>query len=291
MSFFEFTSITDQTIRYSTGRLDLITSFIVGALCFAVVFILQAIGLFSIAKREGYNHKWMAFVPFFNTFYIGFCGQKNKFLKIDAKIISIIAAILELLLCVGYILYYVSFAYLNVGGYISVSAIPVAEVNGQSFLYQVEPQITGIVPASINWAEWCFNYIYIFISVFDLLYLFALVVTLSCFFQTYAARRYFLFAFTSILVPIHGIFIFVVRKNKGTRYAEYMREVQERVYRQYRNQQSFDQNPYNQNPYSGDSNHEFYGKPQEPPRQKSDDDPFPEFKSYSSDDPFDEFKN
>ena len=70
------------------------------------MFAFQAVGLFIISGREGYKHRWMSFVPFFNTYYIGVCGQKNRaFKSVDTRIFSLIAAILEVILVVGFVLF------------------------------------------------------------------------------------------------------------------------------------------------------------------------------------------
>ena len=76
-------------------------------LFFGVVFVLQAIALYTIASRAGYKLKWLAFIPVVSTYYIGVCAQKNKvFNKVDTRIIGLVAAILELLLLGGSAVYY-----------------------------------------------------------------------------------------------------------------------------------------------------------------------------------------
>ena len=291
MDFFEYTSAADTVIRTFSGRINLPLAFIVGGLCFAVVYIFMSIGLFTIAKRGGYKWKWMAFVPVLNTFYIGVCGQKNKFFKIDARIISLIAAIAELLLCVLYILYYVSFASIDAAGCIDLTK---SIYDPDMGIYQVDPElIIESVPANLNWAVWYIKYRSIFIGILNVVYGLALIATLICFFQTYAARRYFIFTIASIFFPVQGILIFAVRNNKGMKYADYIRAAQERAYRQYRDQQSFYQNPYNQNPYSNNRPpYQSDGQPQQPQSEQNvqPEEPFSEFGG-KNDDPFDEFKN
>ena len=105
MDFFEYASVAQIFVNSDTWYVPLI----VGGLCFLTVFVFQAVGLFIIAGREGYKNRWMAFVPFLNTYYIGVCGQKNRtFKSVDTKIFALIAAILEVLLVVGYVLNYVA---------------------------------------------------------------------------------------------------------------------------------------------------------------------------------------
>ena len=79
MDFFQYAS-------YAAAFTDTFwIQFLIGGLCFALVFAFQAIALFIIASREGYKNKWMAFIPFLNTYYIGVCAQKNKFYNMDTK--------------------------------------------------------------------------------------------------------------------------------------------------------------------------------------------------------------
>ena len=237
----------------------------------------------------------MAFIPFFNTYYIGVCGQKNRTFKtVDTKIFSLIAAILEVLLVVGYVLNYVARFLL-----ISYNLIEYVEsTNGYGLMWQTEVLSSSIREyPELFWAGWCFEFLDKFIlSFMELAFLVMQVFTLSAFFQTFAARRYMLFTITSILFPVQGILIFILRNNSGMNYREFVRREQERQYRmyqQYRRQQSFDQNPYNQNPYSrnpyegeyGDSNSNAENGNSQ--RKDTPEDPFSEFGSGNNgNDPF-----
>ena len=65
----------------------------------------------------------MAFIPFFNTYYIGVCAQKNKcFNAISAKTVGIITAVFEFVLVAAYIVYHV--AYSLVDEYLYFEDIP-----------------------------------------------------------------------------------------------------------------------------------------------------------------------
>jgi len=291
MDFFEYANVAQLFVNTDTWYVPLI----VGGLCFLTVFAFQAVGLFIIAGREGYKNRWMAFVPFFNTYYIGVCGQKNKVFKVDTKIFSMIAAILEALLVIGYVLNYVAWFYLKAYDLIEY----VDTTNGYGIIWQVETLSSSIKDyPQLFWAGWCFEYLDKFIlSFLDLAFLVMQVFVLSSFFQTFAARRYLLFTITSILFPVQGILIFILRNNRGMNYRDFIRMEQERQYRmyqQYRQQQSFDQNPYNQNPYSrnpyeGDFNQNGTdsGNGGNPSNGNTPDDPFSEFDGKgNSNDPF-----
>ena len=105
MDFFKYASVAEMFVNTDTWWVP----FLVGGLCFAVVYVFQSVGLFIISGREGYKNRWMAFIPFVNTYYIGVCGQKNRvFRTVDTKILSLIAAVLEFLLVSGYVVYYVA---------------------------------------------------------------------------------------------------------------------------------------------------------------------------------------
>lgn len=249
---------------------------------FLCVFGLQAAALFIIAKREGYAHKWMAFIPFVSTYYIGVCSQKNRVFKgFSTKIVGLITAISEAALFICSVLFYISCFNLSAAGCLTLE---VAEP------YYV-PQLTlGIVPGYLNWAEVCAVYLEEIVYWFGLVLSFFEILLLAAFFQTYGARHYFWFTLLCVVFPVQGIIMFVIRKNKGMNFRDYLRGEQERRYRMYRQYsgQEFNNNPYNQNPYSRG----YYGQtPPEQPHYPDDrpsqpEDPFAEFGGNSGD-PFD----
>lgn len=287
MDFFEYASLVSSFVVEEQRWI----SYIVGGLCFAIVFVFQAVALYTIAGREGFKNRWFAFVPFLNTYYIGVCAQKNRcFRSVDTKLIATIVAAVEALLFVGFVIYEIGF---NL-------AAPYADVIETSEIYGITVEIKQVgdrIPENLAWAGWCYNYLYEYILRWvELVYLFFEVVVLVAFFQTYASRRYLLFTITSVLFPIQGILFFVVRNNRGMNYRDFLRAEQERQYKmysQYRQQynqnpydrnyngNSYNQNPYNQNPYSNQT--EDFGKT--PPS----DDPFSEYgNDKKPDDPFDD---
>ena len=256
MDFFEYASVASLFAN------TLWVQLLIGGLCFLIVFIFQAIALFIIATREGYKNKWMAFVPFFNTYYIGVCAQKNRFYNIDTKKIGIAAAVLETVLFSLYIVYYVA-CYLVIDYEIEVTL-----TNNLGLTY-TEYRLNEYVPDNLQWAAWMYNYMESYIlSIANLFLLLLEVCLLICFFQTYACRRYVIFSITSILFPIQGILFFIVRNNKGINYKEYVMAEQARQYRLYQQYQQnfsqqnpyngnpYNQNPYNRNPYNQNGNHQ-----------------------------------
>ena len=286
MDFFKYQSVADLFANTVWVR------YIIGGLCFAIVFIFEAVALFTIASRNGYKNRWMAFIPFFNTYYIGVCAQKNKFYSLNAKTISLIAAIFEIVLVMLSIFYLVSESL--VSDYIE--RIDDTYLGLTTSTYRIN---LSEVPDNLQWAAWVYLYLdRYFINILDILFLITETLLLICFFQTYACRRYVLFSITSVLFPIMGILFFIVRNNKAINYKEFMIAEQARQYQQYQQyrQQNYN-NPYNQN-YNNYNQNPYSRNPYNNPPQNSGSgaDPFDEFggsgnnsDSIPQNDPFDDF--
>lgn len=281
MDFFKYASFSS----YFTS--ELWVNLLVGGFCFAIVFVFQAVALFVISGREGYKYRFMSFIPILSTYYVGVCAQKNRaFRNVDTKIFALIAAVLEAVLFAGFIVYYIAAEIGAPYEYVSNSY----EMYGVTYNeYMVD---ISAMPANLAWAGWCSNYLYSYILRWlELVFLFLQVMVFAAFYQTYAARRYFIFTITSVFFPIQGILFFILRNNKGMNYRDYMRKEQERQYNMYRQyqQQNFNQNPYSQNPYdrstqNGQTGRDMYGNAP----NASPEDPFSEFGASSKkSDPFD----
>ncbi len=237
MDFFKYTSIA---VEFAPK--ELWVQLLLGGLCFAIVFIFEAIALYTIAVRNGYKNKWMAFIPFFNTYYIGVCSEKNRFYNVSTKTIGLATAILEVVLVGLYTFSLVSSTLIDPylveveDTYLGMSVIT----------YQIN---VDAVPENLKWAAWVFMYMDRYIlRIVNLIFIILDMILLICFFQTYASRRYVLFAVTSILFPVMGILFFIVRNNKGVTYKDFVRAEQAKQYEQYQQyrQQNYN-NPYNQN--------------------------------------------
>ena len=286
MDFFKYMPISQQFSVTPWAQ------YLIGGLCFAIVFIFEAIALFTIAKRNGYKNKWMAFIPFFNTYYIGVCAQKNSFYKINAKTIGLVAAILEAVLVSLYIFDEITFNILKNGGYLLKDVETTYSLTIETYV------VSNDIPASIAWAKWVYEYLAAyFIRILNLFYVFVEVILLICFFQTYACRRYVLFSITSVIFPIMGILFFIVRNNKAMNYRDFVRAEQARQYQQYQQyrQQNYNNNPYNQNYNQNPYNRNPYDNP---PNGGSGADPFDGFGGSGNangnsnnppDDPFEDF--
>ena len=285
-------------------------SMVVGGAIFVVFYVMQAIALWTISGREGYKHRWMSFVPFFNTYYIGVVSGKNKFAGVPAKTLSLALAVIEFLLVAGYAFYYIVAGIIFAGNMYEV-VYQNNPLTGQVMVagYETSSRIAG------TWLAWVFNYLDIYVLDWvNLVYVLVHALTVITFFQTYACRRYVIFSFGAVLFPITGVLMFAVRNNAGMNYRDYiMREQRRRyeMYQQYYNGQGG--NPYGgYNPYGGStppSPGDPYGSNSSRPSAPSD--PFDGLGSSSSsdsgrqpgegspaggadkppEDPFDEFKN
>ena len=301
MDFFELLNYADLFTPYGSSPFDSlwISLTIAGAL-FVILYVLEAIALWTISGREGYKHRWMSFIPFFNTYYIGVVSDKNRFYNLPSKGVSLALAIIELLLVAGYILYYSIAGIVFAGGLYDVIT-QTSSITGQTIV--IGYQSSGVI--SGTWIGWIFDYLDIYIlQWFNLVYLLLNVLVVISFFQTYACRRYVLMSLGAVIFPIKGILMFAVRNNTGMNYRDYVRGEQRRryeMYQQYSNQNGGNPyggyNPYNGRPTAPPSD----GKPYEGSSAPSgsDEDPFGGFgasdggKSSAAqpDDPFDEFKN
>ena len=105
MDFFQFASYAEFFVTLSMDANGDVPNrlwicLLVGGLCFLIVYVFQVVGLMTIAKREGYKNRWQIFIPFFNTYYIGVCAQKNKVYNVNARKFAIVTAVLELVMVI-----------------------------------------------------------------------------------------------------------------------------------------------------------------------------------------------
>ena len=280
MEFFRIAEIAEQSIAIVIGPEYWRMAMIYGGAGFLIMFVFQAIALYTVASRAGIKHKWMAFVPFLSTYYIGVCSQKNKALWLDSKLVGIIAASLEFVLCAGYAMHYIGFHFAQPYMDLVDIQLPYFYASEEIPLPQVYEINWDALPFGLYWAGFCFETLYTILYFGRYLYYFVMVMLLSAFFQTYMPRRYLLFTILGVIFPIKGIFFFVVRNNNGTSYREYVMREQERryrMYRQYTQNNSYNQQNYGGRPYDGNGE---YSRP-----DIKNDDPFEEF-GHSDDDPF-----
>lgn len=267
MEFIEITNFT-QTLTAIISGDPYYTYYwiclIIGGVAFLSMFALEAVALNTIAKNNGFKNRWMAFVPFLNTYYIGVLAEKNKTFNTKTKYFSLALAIIEALSVTFGILYSVAVVQLFDTNCITAIYEPIYNHAGEVIYEPFVGKYEAVnLPASLNWAWWVFTNAnsYLF-SLLELAYIVLLVFVLSSFFRTYSPRKYMLFTIFSVLFPIKAIFMFCVKNNKGIDYIEHVKEMQRRQYEAYqqymRNMGGFNQggfyggyNGYNNNGNNG----------------------------------------
>ena len=80
---------------------------------YVILLIFGGIGLSKLAKKQGLKHRWMGFLPFFNTYYAGklagetqFFGQKMKRIGLYAMLTEILYVVLQLFLMIATVISY-----------------------------------------------------------------------------------------------------------------------------------------------------------------------------------------
>ena len=234
MEFFKYARIAEQIFYKDILKDYRWAYFVIAGCCFTLVYVFEAVALFTIAKREGFKNKWMAFVPILNTYYIGVVSEKNNILRFKAKHVALAAAVIEAVYIALNIFYYVAMAIIFKGGY----AEPVYDIRYIG-PYEVEvltgyTQVTNF-PLELQWAWWVFANIQNFVIYWvQLVYVILNVFVMIAFFRTYASQRYTLFSVLCILLPVKGIVMFAVRNNRAQNYIDYIKQMQQRRYYMYR---------------------------------------------------------
>lgn len=178
----------------------ILTSAVVNITC----FVFKGIGLSSIAKREGYKHTFLAYIPFASYFLLGKIVGGVKVFGYRVKNLGLVAMIAMFL---TYLLtgVYEGFMY---GGNI-VSLITTGELG-------VLPNVYGNV-----WIDVVLN---VFTLVASVVYIIADVFLMLTFFMYYGKKYQILYSLLSILFePVFGILVFAVRKHERFDYSQYMK--------------------------------------------------------------------
>ncbi len=241
-------SIDDQ-LAYAKRdeKIGIIVGLSVGAALFALCLILGGFGLYRMAKNKGKKYRFLAFIPFANTFYAGYVagetrvfGQKMKRMGLYAMLAEIVYVALNILILVAQILlipYYIRRDIPEYGG----GTYPAYEPTYMS------------TPSSLRWlynavfANSGFGWANILSIVAYAVFLFFLAVTLSALFKQYVPRGYVGYVFLCVFLPVRGIVYFALRKRTPVDYDEYMRRRMEEYAR--RQQQYGPYGPYGQGPY------------------------------------------
>lgn len=275
------------TLSYQKGALlswqnALLIVVVVVALSMAA-FILQSIGLYKLAKKNGANRVWLAFVPFANSILIEelsgeitFFGRKVRHLGLITMIVEFISMIYHVLLAYAlYVLFIQERVFFisgtATGGYlITLSEVYSDSAKGWLQFYQSNTYIVG---ALIGLAEAV-----------------VLIMLYSGFYKRYVYRNATFFVVLGLIIPFfHEIATFCIRKRERINYEAILRARREAYMRQ---QQQWQNQSYG-NPYGpygpyGNPYGNPYARPQDSPEQKpKPEEPFAEF----SNEPFGEFSS
>ncbi len=243
---------------------------IAGVLVWALVFLLQGIGIYVIAKRLNMRGKGLAFAPFANIFYLGkivgecdFFGQKMK----RAGLYAMIAQIITTILTVAYILAEV---------YLIWNFKPLE--NEMGVLYWVG--LEGFAGAVNTFYE-LGGFL---MSLFSLITQILLVILMMGFFKKYSPSNYRFLGILLFFLPVaRFICIFAFRNREPFDYEAYMRRQREAYMRRQQQYYNTYGNPYGGYPPYGGSPYGMggYQGAQGQPTQKPEE-PFEEFKEEDS---------
>ncbi len=233
-----------------------------GAVLFAAIFVLQGVGIATMAKKRGMARRWLAFVPFANIWYLGklagdcqFFGQRMKRGGLYAMLGQILATVATCAMIAAE-----TYLWVNHGAPKFVENPYWTELTGFSYFVSQFYDISAYIT-----------------SIFQLVCEILLFVVLTSLYKQYEPRNYLALSMLTLFVPLSRfIIIFVLRNRKAIDFNAYMRARREafarRRQQQYQNYNNPYGNPYAQNP------HDPYGRPQPPKNEE----PFEEFSSSSN---------
>lgn len=262
-------------------RLNMAICLAIAGGIYLIVLILGGLGLSTLAKRAGLKRRYLAFLPFANTWYAGKLAGEAYFFGQKMKRAGLYAMLLEILSCAfGIFFIVVEFIFLN----------------PEYFVLKMEDGVTGwsldpaLIPASYQWVHSAYYYLQIASYLIGFLVIVFLCVVFIAFFRKYFAKNPIMMTILCTILPCRGFAIFAVRKNAPVDYNEYMRRRAEEYARR--------RGPYG---YGGPGGYPGPGYPGpgqgsgETPSQQPQSNPFPEFggksgeEGNSDDDPFSEF--
>lgn len=249
------------------GFQSTVTSLAVGGAIWLLLFLLQGIGLSTMAKRRDIKHRFLAFLPFANIWYMGklagecrVFGRKMKRAGLYAMLAQIFATVFVGLIFTSEVYLYYQNPFPEM---IETSFVPCFNLTG--FGAKVET----------FYLESAF-----FLSLFELVYAILMMILLTALLRRYTPRQYRLLTILFLFcTPVRFVSVFCVRGNEPVDYEAYLRAQREAYYhRQQRYYGNYNRgnygNPYGQNGYGNAYGQNSYGNPPKQP-----DEPFEEFGS------------
>lgn len=186
-------------IMLSVFVIAFVLSFIIMLAC----YIFEAIGMYTISKKRGYNKPWLAFIPFANSYLFGAVtdninavnGKKSSFrvwllvLKIINTVISFAYSVLVLVPMLMFLIDYIDYGYY------------------------------GGLPEMLIAATVIFAFI---ISAVSITYTILIYIALHKIFSCYSRKNAVMFTVLNILFGIAPFILFAIRNNRPLTNAEYL---------------------------------------------------------------------
>lgn len=196
------------TSRFSDIVVDermLVLYFLIITACIYIAsFVFKAIGLYTIAKREGRKHAYLAFIPFASYYLMGKIVGGTKVFGYRVKnlgLVTMIAMILNYALSITYdVLLY-----------------------GDVIVEFAKTGVLGVIPETYG-NVWVDVVLALSNALVGLALIIAEVFLIMTFFMYYGKKNQILFSLLSIFIePVFGILVFVVRKRERFNYSQYMK--------------------------------------------------------------------
>ncbi len=198
------------------------------------LFLLQAIGMYTMAKKQNVEKRWMAFIPFVNFLFMGkLAGECNIFgQKVRrAGLFAMIAQIVATLLCV---LEIVAITYLY-----TVEGAPSFDQFNQPYWSNV--QGTSLTLVKVR------DIVALILPIAQMIYEIMTFIIVVALYKKYVPNSYFALAVLSLFVPLSRyIILFVIRNRPLVDFEAFMRKKQEEFLRQ----RGYTQTPPYSNPYN-----------------------------------------
>ena len=242
----------------------------------ALLFALQAVGLYVMSKKRGLDKKWLCFLPFASTYQIGrltgpceVFGRKMK----RAGLYAMIAQIVSFILSISFVVseYYL---FVRCGGSMTVD-------QGGLVMWEGLPKAGVFAYKYYKIAE-------ALVSIFSLLETVLIFILVMGLFKKYSVKNYMILSWVTLFVPMaRFVIIFILRGNTAVDFEAYMRAKREAYIRRMQSYGNPYGNPYGYNPYDQSAPEQ---KPQEPFSEfgGKKEEPFSEFGG-KKEEPFSEF--
>lgn len=225
----------------------------IGFFIWLTFFTLQAFGLYTMAKKQGLKHKWMAFLPFLNILCMGriagdcrFFNRKLKNAGTYTMVAQIFASITALLFIAAEFYMYTTYG--------EPIEVPAEDFYSNGYYYW--PNVTDKLGKLAVWYMTDGTFL---LSIFGLIYEIFMLVLVIAILKKYIPKYYFGLSVLTLFLPMSRcIIFFVVRGREPIDYEAMMRAKREAYMR--RQQQYYGQygDPYNR-PYGNP--HSPYGNP------------------------------